>query len=68
MLGRYGIDVSSACFDTMIAHYLMNPESKQGMDFLAEKHLNYQCVSIESLIGKKEKPKKHERPSSGPGL
>lgn len=59
VLGRYGIDVSSACFDTMIAHYLMNPESKQGMDFLAEKHLNYQCVSIESLIGKKGKNQKN---------
>jgi DNA polymerase-1 len=43
----------------MIAHYLMNPESKQGMDFLAEKHLNYQCVSIESLIGKKGKNQKN---------
>lgn len=59
VLGRYGIDISSACFDTMIAHYLMNPESKQGMDFLAEKHLNYQCVSIESLIGKKGKNQKN---------
>lgn len=59
VLSRYGINVSSACFDTMIAHYLINPESKQSMDFLAEKHLNYQCVSIESLIGKKGKNQKN---------
>ena len=55
VLSRYGIDVPSGCFDTMIAHYLINPESKQSMDFLAEQHLNYQCVSIETLIGKKGK-------------
>ena len=59
VLSRYGINVSSACFDTMIAHYLINPESKQSMDFLAEQHLNYQCVSIESLIGKKGKNQKN---------
>lgn len=59
VLSRYGINVSSACFDTMIAHYIINPESKQSMDFLAEQHLNYQCVSIESLIGKKGKNQKN---------
>ena len=59
VLSRYGINVSSACFDTMIAHYLINPESKQSMDFLAEQHLNYRCVSIESLIGKKGKNQKN---------
>lgn len=59
VLDRYGIHIPSACFDTMIAHYLINPESKQSMDFLAEQHLNYTCVSIESLIGKKGKNQKN---------
>ena len=61
VLNRYGINVESGCFDTMIAHYLINPESKQSMDFLAEQYLNYKCVSIESLIGKKGKNQKSMR-------
>ena len=59
VLDRYGIHIPSSCFDTMIAHYLINPESKQSMDFLAEQHLNYQTISIESLIGKKGKNQKN---------
>ena len=59
VLSRYGINVTSGCFDTMIAHYLISPESKQSMDFLAEQYLNYKCVSIESLIGKKGKNQKN---------
>ncbi|MES2798524.1 MAG: DNA polymerase I [Bacteroidota bacterium] len=55
VLSRYGIEVASPTFDTMIAHYLINPESKQSMDFLAEFYLQYQPVSIETLIGKKGK-------------
>ncbi len=55
VLNRYGISVSAPTFDTMVAHYLINPESKQGMDFLAEFYLKYQPISIETLIGKKGK-------------
>jgi DNA polymerase-1 len=55
VLNRYGIKVEAPLFDTMIAHYLINPESKQNMDFLAEFYLNYQPISIETLIGKKGK-------------
>jgi DNA polymerase-1 len=55
VLNRYGIKVETPLFDTMIAHYLINPESKQNMDFLAEFYLNYQPISIETLIGKKGK-------------
>lgn len=55
ILCRYGITVLSPTYDTMIAHYLISPESKQGMDFLAEFYLKYKPVSIETLIGKKGK-------------
>ncbi|MFM8596690.1 MAG: DNA polymerase I [Flavobacteriales bacterium] len=55
VLQRYGIRLEGPLFDTMIAQYLINPESKQGMDFLATYYLNYQPISIEALIGKKGK-------------
>jgi DNA polymerase-1 len=55
VLERYGIDVHGPTFDTMVAHYLINPESKQSMDFLAEFYLRYKPISIEQLIGKKGK-------------
>lgn len=55
VLHRYGIHLEGPLFDTMIAQYLINPESKQGMDFLATYYLNYQPISIETLIGKKGK-------------
>lgn len=55
VLHRYGISINGPLFDTMIAHYLIQPESKQGMDFLAQYYLNYQPISIEDLIGKKGK-------------
>ena len=55
VLNRYGIQVKAPTFDTMVAHYLINPESKQNMDFLAEFYLKYKPVSIETLIGKKGK-------------
>jgi DNA polymerase-1 len=55
VLNRYSIFVSFPLFDTMVAHYLINPESKQSMDFLAEFYLNYKPVSIETLLGKKGK-------------
>jgi DNA polymerase-1 len=55
VLGRYGIEIASPIFDTMIAHYLINPEAKQSMDFLAEFYLSYKPISITDLIGKKGK-------------
>lgn len=55
VLHRYGIKVLGPTFDTMIAHYLINPEARQSMDFLATYYLNYQPISIETLIGKKGK-------------
>ena len=55
VLHRYGVAFAGPLFDTMIAHYLIQPESKQGMDFLAEYYLNHTPVSIETLIGKKGK-------------
>ena len=58
VINRYGINVLAPLFDTMIAHYLINPEAKHGMDILAEKFLNYKTVSIVELIGKKGKNQK----------
>ena len=55
VLSRYGISLATPTFDTMIAHYLINPEARQNMDFLAQHYLNYQAISIETLIGKKGK-------------
>jgi DNA polymerase I len=55
MLVKYGVQVHNRVFDTMLAHYLINPDGKHGMDFLAEIYLNYTPVSIEALIGKKGK-------------
>lgn len=55
VLSNYGILVKGELFDTMVAHYLLHPESKHGMEFLAEQYLGYSPVSIEKLIGKKGK-------------
>jgi DNA polymerase-1 len=55
VLNRYEIKVSGPTFDTMIAQYLINPDVKQSMDFLANHYLGYQPISIETLIGKKGK-------------
>ncbi len=55
MLKKYGIEIKGVLFDTMIAHYLLNPDMRHGMDVLAETYLNYSPVSIEALIGKKGK-------------
>lgn len=55
VLFRYGITIEGPTFDTMIAHYLINPEQKHGMDYLSETYLHYKPVSIETLIGKKGK-------------
>ncbi|MGV4413548.1 DNA polymerase I [Chryseobacterium sp. T1] len=55
VLKNYNIEVKGKILDTMIAHYLLNPDGRHGMDYLAEMHLNYIPISIESLIGKKGK-------------
>lgn len=55
VLRNYGIEVQGALYDTMLAHYLIEPEGKHSMDFLAEQYLNYKPVSITELIGKKGK-------------
>ena len=55
VLGNYGISVKGTIFDTMIAHYLIQPELQHNMDYLSRVYLNYNPVSIESLIGPKGK-------------
>ncbi len=55
ILKRHGIEVQGAIFDTMLAHYLIEPEGRRSMDLLSVKYLSYQPVSIEELIGKKGK-------------
>ncbi|MEZ0484204.1 DNA polymerase I [Fibrella aquatica] len=55
MLKKYGVQVRGPLFDTMLAHYLIEPEQRHNMDVMAEVYLNYQPVTIESLIGKKGK-------------
>ncbi|MEA5111127.1 DNA polymerase I [bioreactor metagenome] len=55
VLKWYEINVNGVLFDTMIAHYLIEPDMRHNMDFLARTYLNYEPVSIESLIGKKGK-------------
>ncbi len=55
---RYGVTISAKTFDTMIAHYLINPDMRHGMDLLSETYLGYQPQSITELIGKKGKNQK----------
>ena len=54
-LRKYGVKVAGKLFDTMLAHYLLNPELRHGMDYLAETYLHYKTVPIEDLIGPKGK-------------
>ncbi|WP_035093134.1 DNA polymerase I [Aquimarina macrocephali] len=55
VLAKYNIEVKGTLFDTMLAHYLINPDMRHNMDVLAETYLNYTPVSITELIGKKGK-------------
>jgi DNA polymerase I len=55
VLQNYGVEVCGALFDTMIAHYLLQPELRHGMDYLAEVYLKYQTIEIEALIGPRGK-------------
>lgn len=61
VLGNYGITVSGPMFDTMIAHYVLQPELRHGMDYLAEIYLKYDTIKIEELIGPKGKGQKNMR-------
>lgn len=55
MLKNYGVDLKGPLFDTMIAHYLLQPELRHGMDYLAEIYLKYKTITYEDLCGPKGK-------------
>lgn len=55
MLANYGVTLKGKMFDTMIAHYVLQPELRHGMDYLAEVYLKYETIKIEELIGPKGK-------------
>ncbi len=61
VLAKYNVEVRGKLFDTMLAHYLINPDMRHNMDVLAETYLNYTPVSITELIGKKGKNQKSMR-------
>ena len=63
VLSRYGIELRGPMFDTMIAHYVLQPEMHHGMDYLAEAYLHYKTIHIDELIGEKKagKPQKSMR-------
>jgi DNA polymerase-1 len=61
VLLNYDIEIKGKMFDTMIAHYLIQPELHHNMDYLAEVFLNYQTIHIEELIGPKGKNQKNMR-------
>ena len=61
VLMRYGVNLSAPIFDTMIAHYLLQPEQHHGMDYLAETLLDYETIHIDTLIGPRGKSQKSMR-------
>ncbi len=61
VLQNYGVQVKGKLFDTMIAHYVLQPELRHGMDYLAEIYLRYQTIHIDELIGPKGKNQKNMR-------
>jgi len=61
ILSHYGVQIKGKLFDTMIAHYLINPDMRHNMDVLSETYLKYSPKSIENLIGKKGKNQKSMR-------
>jgi DNA polymerase-1 len=61
ILSNYNIQIKGKLFDTMIAHYLINPDMRHNMDVLSETYLKYAPKSIEDLIGKKGKNQKSMR-------
>ena len=61
VLANYGVELRGKLFDTMIAHYVLQPELYHGMDYLAEIYLNYETIKITELIGAKGKNQKNMR-------
>ena len=61
VLTNYSVYVKGPLYDTMIAHYLINPDGRHNLDFLAEKYLNYKCKPITDLIGPRGKNQKNMR-------
>ena len=61
VLQNYGVELGGSMFDTMIAHYLLQPELSHGMDYLAEVYLKYDTIKIESLIGARGRGQKNMR-------
>jgi len=61
VLANYGIELHGPLFDTMLAHYVVHPEMRHGMDFLAETYLHYKPIATEELIGTKGKKQKSMR-------
>ena len=61
VLQNYGVELGGPMFDTMIAHYLLQPELSHGMDYLAEVYLKYDTIKIESLIGARGRGPKNIR-------
>ena len=61
VLARYGVDMKGKMFDTMVAHYVLQPELPHNMDALAEQYLGYSTIKIEELIGPKGKKQKNMR-------
>ena len=61
VLMNYGVRLAAPMFDTMLAHYVLQPEQKHNMDILAETLLNYQTIHIDELIGPKGKSQKNMR-------
>ena len=55
ILGNYGIGLKGELYDTMLAHYILEPDQRHGMDYLADAYLDYETISIEELIGKGKK-------------
>ena len=61
VLANYGIDLQGPLWDTMIAHYLIQPELRHNMDIMAESYLNYKTIHIDELIGPRGKNQKNMR-------
>ncbi len=61
VLANYGIEVRGEMFDTMLAHYILQPELHHNMDYLAEIYLNYKTIHIDELIGSKGKKQRNMR-------
>ncbi len=61
VLANYGVELRGQLWDTMIAHYLIQPEQRHNMDYMAETYLNYKTIHIDELIGPKGKNQKNMR-------